>query len=361
MQTDERQWEKPKLLGDDDLTDPVDEWRIEETYDSATGQKYKYYANYATGQTSWLSEEDAARLLQRRYRSKHESDLIGEKIGLPDVVKALKFIDGARNKYCQDPNKLSNIVNYALLCHCLDLDFDGAKLIYEKALKLSPNHPLIARAYGIFLMASCQSPRVTTVQTACRLLHEADVADPTQAMFQSATEIYFRWAVLVHAKNPFALLNYALLHQCIYKKYDQAEKIYRSALAADPTNMYVTENYRIFMEERYPGGAYASIGPPFSVIRRSHVVEERPEWAEWSKMLDPMCPKKGFEMYWFNRLTKVTQFDEPHWKLVWEARVNRSRCVGGKTTHWVEYYDLRTKATFFYDGYTKEYTCVRSD
>ena len=136
----------------------------------------------------------AARMVQRRYRSKHESDLLGERLHMRDIVKAMKFIHGARAKYEEEPNKLSNIVNFALLVHCLDLDFSKARPIYEKALQLSPNHPLISRAYGVFLLASRQIPHATTFQTACRLFHEANVIDPTQARFQSAAEIYFRCA-----------------------------------------------------------------------------------------------------------------------------------------------------------------------
>ncbi|KAL7551886.1 hypothetical protein ACHAWF_015097 [Thalassiosira exigua] len=358
MLTDERQWDKPNLLGGVDLAEPVDEWRKEETVDPATGQKQQYYANYATGQSSWLTEEDAARMVQRRYRSKHESDLVGKKIQLPDIVKAMKFIHGTRAKYEQDPRKLANIVNFALLVHCLDLDFGKAKTIYEEALKQSPNHPLIARAYGIFLLASRQTPHGTAFQTACRLFHEANVVDPTQAKFQSATEIYFRWAVLVNAKNPLALLNFALLHQCIYRKYDLAEKIYRAALALDPANTFVVENYRLFIDERYPGGAYESEGPPFSVIRWSKVLEERPEWAEWSKMIDPECPKRGMETFYFNRFSKETRFKEPDWTILWETRMKRSRCVSGKTSNWVEYYDERTQTSFFFDVYTQQYTCT---
>jgi len=358
IRTDERQWEKPKLLCNDDLAEPVDEWRKEETFDPATGTKCHYYANYATGQSSWLSEEDAARLVQRRYRSKHESDLMGEKIQLPDIVKAMKFIHGARTKYEEDPHKLSNIVNFALMTHCLDLDFSKAKPVYEMALKQSPNHPLISRAYGIFLLASRQTPLASTFQTACRLFHEANVVDPTQAKFQSATEIYFRWAVLVDSKNPLALLNFALLHQCIYRKFDHAEKIYRAALSLDPTNSFVVENYRLFTDQRYPGGEYLSLGPPYSVVRHSEVVEEKPEWAEWTKMIDPGCPKKGMEVFWFNRFTKETNFQEPQWHRVWETRMKRSKCISQKTSNWVEYWDDRTQSSFFYDGYTKKYTCV---
>eukprot|EP00984_Skeletonema_dohrnii_P030542 scaffold22095_cov153-Skeletonema_dohrnii-CCMP3373.AAC.3 len=358
MLTDQRQKDKPKLLGEDELENPVDEWRKEETYDATTGQTIHYYANYATGQSSWLSEEEAARLVQRRYRSKHESDLIGKKITFADVVKAMQFINGARMKYEQDPTKLSNIVNYAILSHCLDLNFDAARSIYERAVKLSPNHPLISRVYAIFLLASRQAPHTTTFQTACQLLHDADVADRNQTMIKSAAEIYFRWAVLVDARNPLTLLNYALLHQCVYKNYDHAEKLYRAALALDQTNTLVVENYRLFSDERYPGGVYESCGPPFSVVQRSNVVEERLDWAEWRKMIDPLCPKKGFEVFWFNRFTKMTRFTEPDWELVWESRLKRSKWIDGKTTAQSEFYDERTKSSFFYNTYTQQYSSL---
>ena len=91
------------------------------------------------------------RLVQRKFRAKHESDLHGAKIKFPDVVKAMNSIRGARAKYEEDPENLANTVNYVILRHCLDLDFDAAKPIYEKALKQSPNPPLISRA----LLASC--------------------------------------------------------------------------------------------------------------------------------------------------------------------------------------------------------------
>ncbi len=361
MLTDQRQMDKPKLLGEDELENPVDEWRKEETYDPTTGQTIHYYANYATGQSSWLSEEEAARLVQRRYRSKHESDLIGKKITFVDVVKAMQFINGARTKYEQDPTKLSNIVNFAILTHCLDLDFDAARPMYERAMKLSPNHPLISRVYAIFLLASRQEPHNITFQTACQLLHDADAADRNQTMIQSAAEIYFRWAVLMNARNPLTLLNYALLHQCVYKNYDHSEKLYRAAMALDPNNTHVVENYRLFNDERYPGGAYESCGPPFSVVQRSNVVEERLDWGEWRKMIDPLCQRKGFEVFWFNRFTKMTQFTEPDWNIVWENRLKRSKWIDGNTTAQSEFYDERTKTTFFYNSYTQQYTSSQSE
>ena len=296
-------------------------------------------------------------MIQRRYRSKYESDLLGTKLQLPDIIKATMFIHGARAKYADEPQKLSNMVNYALVVHCLDLDFRQAKTIYENALKQSPNHPLISRAYGLLLLASRESPHATTFQLACRLFHEADVVDPTRARIQPAAEIYFQWAALANVRNPLTLLNYALLHQCIYKAFDHAEKIYRTALALDPTNVLVVENYLFFTEERYPGGAYVSLGPPYSVVRGSHIIEERPEWAEWCKRADPECPKRGMEIFWYNRFTKETRFIQPSQSSIWDERMSRSSRVSAKSLSWVEYWDSRTKTSFYYNMYTKQYAC----
>lgn len=49
IRTDERQWKKPKLLGNDELCNPIDEWRREESVNPSTGQRQVYYANYSTG------------------------------------------------------------------------------------------------------------------------------------------------------------------------------------------------------------------------------------------------------------------------------------------------------------------------
>lgn len=298
-------------------------------------------------------------MIQRRYRSKHESDLLGKgkKLQLPDIIKAMKFVHDSRAKYANEPQKLSNIVNYALVVHCLDLDFRQAKELYENALKQSPNHPLISRAYGILLLASRESPHATIFQQACRLFHAADVVDPTRARFQPAFEIYFRWAVLSDVRNPLTLLNYALLHQCIYREFDHAEMIYRSALALDPTNALVAENYLFFTHERYPGGAYVSLGPPYSVVQRSQVVDERLEWAEWCKMLDAECPKRGMKAFWYNRFTKETRFVQPSMSSIWEERIARSTRVSAKPLSWVEYWDSKSKSSFFYNAYTKQYAC----
>ena len=316
-------------------------------------------------------------MVQRRFRQKHESDIIGAKIQvsylsfiricgrrlltvrrrlaqLPDVVKAAKFIQEARVKHEKEPTRLANIVNYALLTQCIDLDFAKARMLYDEAVKASPRHPLICRAFAIFLLATRHGPPAETFQRVCRMLREAAVVDPTVSKFESAAEIYFRWAVLANSKNPLTLLNYALLHQCVYRKYDIADKIYRAALSFDPRNALVLENYELFTSQRYPGGEYECAGPPISVVNRSTILETK-AGSEWSKRVDPDCPRPGFEVFYYNRFTKETRFEAPDWDKWHKMRVGRSKIVGGKTGSLVEYFDTRTESSFFFDLMTKRY------
>ena len=110
-------------------------------------------------------------------------------------------------------------------------------------------------------------------------------------------------------RNSFALLNYALLHQCILKDYHRAEKIYRRALVLDPNNEYVVQNFNRFEDQRYPGGYYAGTGVPFSIVERSHVAEDRPEWGEWRRMKDPLSNKVNLCHFWINTIDKSSSFD----------------------------------------------------
>jgi hypothetical protein len=111
-----------------------------------------------------------------------------------------------------------------------------------------------------------------------------------------------------------------LLHQCILGEYYRAEKIYRRALAQDPTNQNVVSNYNLFLDQCYPGGYYAGNGVPDIVVKRSHVKEERPEWGEWKVMFDPLCTN-SFETFWFNSIDSTSSFEEPEWTNAQETRI----------------------------------------
>ena len=57
------QWDKPASMGTEDLAEPEDAW-TEVTDENGN----IYYMNPATGQTAWMSEDEAARALQRVVR-----------------------------------------------------------------------------------------------------------------------------------------------------------------------------------------------------------------------------------------------------------------------------------------------------
>ena len=316
VRTGEKQWEKPCVLArEDDLYDPPNEWRTEEYVDPQTSQAKIYYYNPLTGQTRWLSEEDAARMLQRKFRLRQTQSLLDSNLSFDKVVHAVQFSRDVELKFQEDPTKLSNRVNYALLCHCLRFDLQTAQALYKNAIKQSSCHPIISRVYGLFILATSEVPMVQTFEKACRLFKDAEAADPGAIKFQSARENFFHWSIVLHPNDPFALLNYALLHQCILGEYYRAEKIYRRALAQDSTNQNVVNNYNLFIDQCYPGGYYADNGVPEIVVKRSHIKEERPAWGEWKVMFDPLCTN-SFETFWFNSIDHSSSFEEPDWERI---------------------------------------------
>ena len=122
-------WTKPSQLGKIEIEDPPDEWV--EMVDEYGG---KYYYHALTGRTSWLSEEEAATLLQRLYRKKQAGEFAIT--DMMQIVRALKFINTAEESYANRPNALPSIINYALLMHTQHFDYKTAKQITKKHMRL---------------------------------------------------------------------------------------------------------------------------------------------------------------------------------------------------------------------------------
>jgi len=347
------QWTKPVMLGSEDIKDPADEWRSLEHIDQQNVKK-TFFTNLYTGQSSWLSEEDAVRLLQKKFRERRLLDLLGPKLNFCQVVKAVTIMKESEKNYERSPEKLSNCVNFAILNHCVRLNTKLARKLYKDAIEQSPFHPVIARAYGIFILSTCTSPQEQTFKKAHQYFKQAASVDPNHIMFQSALNNYFYWAVLMQPRNPLTLLNYALVHQCVLCNYDRAEIIYRRALGEDKENYFVFKNYELFQEQRYPGGVYASKGPSPFIVSRSKVIEERPEWGEWQKMKDPICLRTSFQCFFYNTLKKNAYFDEPNWEQILDERIKRSTCISTNSRAiWVEYFDNELKMKFLYNSQTR--------
>ena len=100
-------------------------------------------------------------------------------------------------------------------------------------------------------------------------------SDPFDPRNDITSTILDERAEIIHLSRVMtALLNYALLHQCILKEYNRAENIYRRALALNPNDSRIVSNFNWFEDQRYPEGYYVDSRVPFTVVERSHIVEE---------------------------------------------------------------------------------------
>ena len=357
LKTGEMSWDPPRLLGDRDLPDPPDEWR--KMFDE---NDEIYYMNPYTGQTSWMSVEDAARNVQKAYRAKQARDF-----GAPtfsDIVRALRMIREVEAKYEEHPDRLSSMVNYALLLATQRFDLPGARKLYKDAMEISPENPVLLRAYGLFLLATLEAPRLVVFRKVCDMFKNAELRDPGRERFEIAEESMFHWSVVAQRENPLALVNYSLVQQCLVRDYARAERFYHRAIGAlsdegeDPHRAVVIENFELFEVERLPGGEYHTETPSHTVVRNSNLVEERPEWGEWGRYAhENVLKPKSVYYFWLNPITKRASWDEPDWELAYRQRIERSQFVGEKQG-WEQYWDPRFETNFFYNVMDGSLTCV---
>jgi len=268
------------------------------------------------------------------------------RVTIKGMIKAVKIQFESEEKYLAFPNRLSAIVNWAMVLHVVYHDVDEARKLYRQAMEISPENPVLLRAQALFSLLTCEPPRNKTYQRALDNLKAAEIRDPNREKFHTAEESLFHWTVIGNPKNARALLNYALLLQCVVKDYELAEKFYRRAVAADPDDKFVTRNYLDFTAQRLPGGAYAGGGPPLSALKTSVVEEAKFEWGDWRLMRNDRAPDKRFTRFWASELAGKCSWEEPDWDEVWAIIMQRSELkedMGG----WQERWDNKLKITFF--------------
>jgi tetratricopeptide (TPR) repeat protein len=242
-------WHKPINLGSEDLDDPPDEWVEGTDVDGGV-----YYFHALTGRYSKLSEAQAAVAVQRLFRKSRSSDFRVKDLGV--LAKAVRFQREAKENYFKHPDRLSSIVNYALLNHCITLDWDLARELYGEALERAPQNPVVLLALAVFQVAACAYPRKHTFEQAHEFVKTARVLDPKGEKFSVCRGAFFHFAIVMEPHDPKTLLNWAVLRQVVDGDYDGAETFYRRALECGPNDACVAQNYETFCENRLPGGLY---------------------------------------------------------------------------------------------------------
>ena len=344
---------KPIGLRRDDLEEPEDAWMIDqdEGGSSVIGEKEEpktLWINPATGQESYLSLDQNAKILQKLIRT-HLAAALGSPT-LGEMIRAIKFQREAAERYAEFPEKLSACVNYALLCHTHEFDFDTAQMLYKDAMLLSPENPVLLRSYALFRLMQCEAPRQEVWGKCNDMFRAAYLRDPEGSKFQMCEDAFFHFSVIQQPAHSKALLNFALVNQCIHKKYELADRLYRMALRFSPNDKLVQKNYSDFLEEQLPGGQYfvEDIGPNGTIEQRSKIVEEREEWGEWTVKVDREAKDERFSRFWYNILTSKTRWVEPRWEGMWKGRVKRSQEVR-QLGNFKEWYDSKLGTYFYQD------------
>eukprot|EP00638_Chattonella_subsalsa_P012462 CAMPEP_0117814380 /NCGR_PEP_ID=MMETSP0948-20121206/24108_1 /TAXON_ID=44440 /ORGANISM="Chattonella subsalsa, Strain CCMP2191" /LENGTH=229 /DNA_ID=CAMNT_0005651993 /DNA_START=14 /DNA_END=705 /DNA_ORIENTATION=- len=212
-------------------------------------------------------------------------------------------------------------------------NLDAAKPCFKAALEMAPHNPIVLRAAALFQLARCDPPRWRTFNKAQDMLKEADQRDKDRSKFYITEEAFFHYEVIMTPPSPSSFDEFCIAH------------------ANDPQ---LRKNFEDFEERRVPGGAYAGGGPPSSVVKRSMVFAKKPEWGEWSKMKDMAASDDRFQIFWYNKFTMITKWDEPNWKEAWQVRNERSEVVKD-LGRWNEMYDPSLEQTYFWNKNTNAF------
>ncbi|CAM9624757.1 unnamed protein product [Ectocarpus sp. 6 AP-2014] len=297
---------KPSLLRpNQDLEEPADEWIEQKDRSGKT-----FYTNPATGQRSFLSVPEAAAVIVKACRY-HLQAFYG--IPGPDVIeRGIRFSQEAEEAWVQGGGRLASTLNYALVLHTHLHDLDTAGPLYDAALELSGENPLVQRACGLFLLSSCRFPREQSRAKGLALLSAADYRDRDLNTFALAEGAFFHFGLLSSPKHARALLNWALVLEHVRRDPAQAaELFYRRAIATNDLDPHVLANYKSFCMERLPGGLYPGGGPGSRILRRSRLDGESLELGAWKRYRDPAASEKCLATFWFHSLQQETSWQGP--------------------------------------------------
>jgi tetratricopeptide (TPR) repeat protein len=292
---------KPRALRpEDSLPDPTGGWIKRDD-----GSFY----NPVTGAVTGLSVSAARIRLQQWGRRVSLPHLLPHP-SLDQIANGRRLYMSAEENYTEHPDRLSSILNFAMVLHCHMGDLEAARPLYEKAAHLSGDNPLVQRAMALFLLMTCQFPRDKTSATAADLLHAAAYRDGSGSKFMMAREAIYAYALVLHGpSNARALLAWAIMLEWVDQDYQRAESFYRRALAANPQDHLVRQNAKDFYLKRLPG-----TGPGEPVRIRSTVIpntKQPDSEPDWVLMHDPQPLTPRLTEFWAHTVTLRTSWGAP--------------------------------------------------
>lgn len=356
-------WEKSKLLGPADLpTQPACEW-VPITYYDKNGVPQVHYVNPYNGLYTHLTLDQAARKLQALMRN-----FLLKAIRMPveHFVKAGKIVRTAEAQYKSQFKRLAAVINYALVEHAVNLNEEHAKQLYAQAVELSEANPLVTRAYGFFMLGTCEAPVRLNRDRANMLFSDARRKDEHHDKFTVAYYL-FQFACLRYPNDPRTLVNLAIVQCILYGNNYSAERLLRRALAIAPFEERVMEMWN-YLKDRFPERHL--VYNPTSRVQKADIprdgkqrvihgrpVKENPRWAGWVYVeKDTFHVSKQYrdEPYWYNPADGTEELDPPDFEQQWAIRRSRSH-YEGERYGLQQYFDPLTSEYFQYHPLTRTY------
>ena len=256
----------------------------------------------------------------------------------------------------------------------IKLDVAEARIILVEALELSDSNPLVARAYALYLLTSCEAPIGPNREKAMSMIKDAERRDATASKFALATSIA-KYACYREPRNAKVLLNLALIEVLVNKNIKNSERLFRRCLAIAPFEEAVLENWK-FLKDKFPDEAVGEYLPASKtamvntnkgskkrMIQGRPAVED-PAWAGWvyvepSSDLYFVSSKADIAAaagYWYNPSTGEKRLEEytPDFAQEWQMRMARSVFKSEKLG--LEYYfDPITSTYWQYHRMTNTY------
>ena len=224
QQTGASSWNKPLGLGTEDLEDPpTDRW--EEIVDE---YGHTYFYNAGTGQTSNVNDESAAAVIQRFYRQRIDTSCRMTSIG--DMVRALKFVRRIVDAYEHSPNKVINMVNFALYQFCIAENGSMARSVISRALGAFRYSPITLYTCAVFRLCDENCPRKAALSDVREWLVDARRMDKDRKKYILATNAFFKMAIIMKPRSWTAHHHFAVVLQWILGDTVRAKKHFRRAV-----------------------------------------------------------------------------------------------------------------------------------